>query len=527
MNPAPNRPNHSSRMRLAQVVLLGITASLSLACEQESHTRPHSLSAMPRDQEASAGEQGQPQRSRLLRLAFTQWMEGHLEPCGCASAQSGGLDRRGYWLQRNKHLYDLALEGGNLIEENNPFEDLKLQTSLLILRGHLEEQGYGALPLGPVDLSLGIDALRDYDEAWGPVFFCSDLRQKKGDQLVAPFATHRILKAGSYKLLLLDLAGHAEGKTRKDLVFLAPQEAIAKVLRKAGKRGTDYDMVICFAYESEKQGLRDLLKRVPGVDLLVGQVRDLHLMGSPQPELHERKEAVHGVKRTSLIFPGGQGRRILLWKGRPDAENGWSTSRLEIVDLPAMRNEKKNAQGMPLTADADIWMQLRDLKQQIADQNMVEKLAERRPTANGARYVGNKSCQACHTQATRVWRKSSHAHAWDVLVERDKADGLPMTLQPDCVECHTVGFGEVSGYVSPAKTPKLLAVGCESCHGAGSLHVQAMKDLPDKASDEAVTAAIQKAPLIESGPKTCARCHDSNQSPGFQYKERWKKIRHN
>lgn len=544
MNIARFDGNGADILKLALFSYLTIVLAMSLACEPKiTQLRPGPAADPHLAPDAAAGSatagtanegalppadqaQDSVKRRPLLRLAFTQWMEGHLEPCGCASAQSGGMDRRGYWLKRNKHLYDLALEGGNLIEEKNAFEDLKLQTSLLILRGHLEEEGYGALPLGPVDLSLGTETLHDYDEAWGPVFFCTDLRQKKGGKLVAPFATHRILEAGSYNLLLLDLAGHVEGTQQKNLVFVEPGKAIEEALAAAGQRGRDYDMVICFAYQSPKRGLRTLLGQLPGVDLVVGQVRDLHLMGSPKPEVHERKEAVHGVRRTSLIFPGGQGRRMLLWKGRPDPGQGWKTSKLEIVDLPARREERKNSAGMPLTADADIWMQLRELKQQIADQNMVEKLANRRPTVNGARYVGNKVCQACHTRAARVWKKSGHAKAWHVLEERDKTDKLPMTRQPDCVRCHTVGFGEVSGYTSPSKTPQLLAVGCEVCHGPSSKHVDAMKALPDKPGKKVVEAALAEAPLVEANAQTCARCHDAEQSPGFQFKDRWKRIKH-
>ena len=509
---------HSQRQTLAKTACLGLlamTAIVPIACE-----RATSEPAIPPSRAVTQ------KQAPLLRLAFSQWLEGHLEPCGCASAQSGGLDRRGYWLKRNKHLYDLALEGGNLIETNNAFEDLKLQTSLMVLRGHLEETGYGALPLGPVDLTMGIKTLRDYDEAWGPVFFCSDLRQKKGDQLTAPFATHRIVAAGKYKILMLDLAQRVEGNPSPDLVFVEPKVAIAEVFAKAGQRGKDYDMVLCFAYQGEDKGLRELLPHLPGVDLLVGQVRDLHLMGSNKAEEHVRKEAVRGVRRTSLIFPGGQGRRLLLWKGRPEAGMGWETSKLEVVDLPARRTERKNAKGMPLTADADIWMQLRDLKKQIADQNMVEKLADQRPTANGAKYVGNRVCKSCHTKAYRIWQKSGHAKAWDVLVQRDKEDGLPMTKQPDCVRCHTVGFGEVSGFKNPVTTSQLRGVGCEQCHGPSSKHVKAMKALPHKPSAEQTAAAIKEGALLPANAATCARCHDAEQSPGFQYKERWEKIEH-
>ncbi|MFQ5506924.1 MAG: hypothetical protein ACE5F1_19305, partial [Planctomycetota bacterium] len=41
---------------------------------------------------------GKARSKKPLRLLLSGWLDGQLEPCGCASAQSGGLDRRGFWL---------------------------------------------------------------------------------------------------------------------------------------------------------------------------------------------------------------------------------------------------------------------------------------------------------------------------------------------------------------------------------------------------------------------------------------------
>jgi hypothetical protein len=42
---------------------------------------------------------------------------------------------------------------------------------------------------------------------------------------------------------------------------------------------------------------------------------------------------------------------------------------------------------------------------------------------------------------------------------------------PECIVCHTVGFGYQGGFTDAKKTPQLKDVGCESCHGPASLHV--------------------------------------------------------
>ena len=64
------------------------------------------------------------------------------------------------------------------------------------------------------------------------------------------------------------------------------------------------------------------------------------------------------------------------------------------------------------------------------------------------------------------WKKTKHAHAYHTLeVAGHETD-------PECLTCHTVGFGVSSGFISVGKTPNHVDVGCENCHGAGSTHAE-------------------------------------------------------
>jgi hypothetical protein len=62
-----------------------------------------------------------------------------------------------------------------------------------------------------------------------------------------------------------------------------------------------------------------------------------------------------------------------------------------------------------------------------------------------------------------------------------------------CLPCHTVGFGDPSGFVSVATTPQLVNIGCEDCHGPGSKH----------AAHPATTNII----LVPAAETTCWNCH--------------------
>ncbi|MGA1607472.1 MAG: multiheme c-type cytochrome [Planctomycetota bacterium] len=141
-----------------------------------------------------------------------------------------------------------------------------------------------------------------------------------------------------------------------------------------------------------------------------------------------------------------------------------------------------------------------------------ERMAGLLPTENGAAYVGNARCAICHPEAQSVWETTRHAKAWATLEDAAVGEryGWPVPHYPDCVRCHTVGYGNVSGFVNPEKTPELRDVGCESCHGAGSAH--AANPIDNE--------------LGSIGAASCLVCHDFEQSPDFDYAEHWKAIEH-
>ena len=76
-------------------------------------------------------------------------------------------------------------------------------------------------------------------------------------------------------------------------------------------------------------------------------------------------------------------------------------------------------------------------------------------------YIGSDKCKKCHDSAYDVWKKSPHSHAYETLVKVAKN---PSNRQYDaeCIVCHTVGFGYLSGFKDADETPHLENVGCEN-----------------------------------------------------------------
>ncbi|MGC8493753.1 MAG: multiheme c-type cytochrome [Syntrophobacteraceae bacterium] len=115
-------------------------------------------------------------------------------------------------------------------------------------------------------------------------------------------------------------------------------------------------------------------------------------------------------------------------------------------------------------------------------------------------YVGSLACQSCHPQEYARFKKNSkmsRAYAHVLLMKK----GLTEKEYRGCLKCHTTGFGKPGGFVSWKKTPRLAQVGCEACHGPGSIHV-ASSDPKD----------IRKVVSVND----CQVCHNNDRVGAFR-----------
>jgi len=110
------------------------------------------------------------------------------------------------------------------------------------------------------------------------------------------------------------------------------------------------------------------------------------------------------------------------------------------------------------------------------------------PQAN-AKYMGSDKCQMCHASQHKSWSRTPHSRAFELLVNVDQAKNAA------CLPCHSTGYGK-GGFTDEASTPGLKNVGCEACHGPGSIHMAEI----DKTKITRVPSAA-----------VCAACHLSLQ----------------
>jgi len=150
-----------------------------------------------------------------------------------------------------------------------------------------------------------------------------------------------------------------------------------------------------------------------------------------------------------------------------------------------------------------------------------EKKAAAAAEAKQAEYVGSAKCKLCHIAEHKAWSESAHAKAFTNLESADAkavaavAEKMKVELKvaaaesADCVMCHVTGYELAGGYpaTDSVKMAAVAAVGCESCHGPGSLHVTAPKAEKKNFTYKNVSA------------KMCTQCHTATMTPEFKYDE--------
>lgn len=117
-------------------------------------------------------------------------------------------------------------------------------------------------------------------------------------------------------------------------------------------------------------------------------------------------------------------------------------------------------------------------------------------------YVGSESCQECHEdqyESYNAYSKKAHSYK-SVKVMRK---GLTDKEYHECLQCHATGYGQPGGFVSVEETPLLQNLGCESCHGPGSDHV-------DSGDPEDIIGELTVA--------DCERCHNAERVGNFKFK---------
>lgn len=127
------------------------------------------------------------------------------------------------------------------------------------------------------------------------------------------------------------------------------------------------------------------------------------------------------------------------------------------------------------------------------------------------KYVGSNQCATCHKDIYDKWQKSPHGHAFEALKKAGKETDVK------CLQCHTVGYGEASGYLAHMDDKNFQDVGCESCHGPGEKHIKTKKKTDIRSlGDDCPFCVIEQI---------CMSCHDRKNDPNFNIHKGLEKVK--
>ena len=433
-----------------------------------------------------------PAESDRVRIAISGELSGRLEPCGCASGQLGGLARRTFYLAQRQ--FDVLIEGGGLVDTSTELDFAKAYTALEIMNAY--DVRYTAQGLSAADLALASTGILSLMQGMNVPAVASDLDPSALDEMSRetwPATLHRetTTKEG-ITVRIASLVSNLPKPMPTDLEGLklrTPQKAWTLAME-----GVAPESLRVLLVHGGMKAARDAASMEPRPDLIV----------ECSETFNEPPGTPAWANEVPIVSTGVRGRMLV----------DCSIARIEgkphiAYDIAALRGSTvKGAQE-----DAGTREVLLAHRRQVAEQDILEEMLGQADTKNGASYTGSKACGSCHAADLEIWKRSKHGHAWETLEKAEKDPtryGWPVTEYPDCVSCHVVGFGERTGFLSKEKTPELAGVGCERCHGPGSEHAK-------------TNGKVQLGTVAKT---LCRDCHDFEQSPDFDWLERWAIIRH-
>ena len=421
-----------------------------------------------------------------LTVHFTCDTAGRLEPCGCFTGQHGGLTRLRTWLNgRGDKEAVLKLDAGGAIAGGADYD--------LIQYGYLARayaaMGFSALNMGGREAALPATALASL-AASSPVPLVSaslvDAATRK--EVVKPW---RIVTLDGTRVGILGIVSPASvPQPGEGLAILGLNEAIDRNLPELAAKS---DIVVLLAFAKEDE-MRRLARDYFEFSLILGGD-----VAGPAREILRENDSI-------ILYTTNQARTVGTLTAKVTGEK---RKRLTEAKYQILLLEDTIPQAADMHALVKEYLgEVRRTPLAVDDPNSVDPNAIPGVAAT-ASFVGSASCKDCHAKSHEIWQKSGHGHAFATLVAKG-ADA-----DPHCIKCHTVGFGQPSGYRRPLGSTSLVDVGCESCHGPASEHV-------DKYLHGKVTA-FKFRPL---GPGDCKSCHYGEFSRPFHWDKFWPSIAH-
>ena len=402
----------------------------------------------------------------------------------------GGVARRATMMaevqRKNPQIPTIVLEAGFAMKQADDLND----PGSLWAHEALEELGVHAVHTTPADL-IRLDHLAQSGKIAGEsscAYVASDL--ERSDRMhfpLVPYAVRNVRAAQEGAEVRVGILALSEPSTdaRLPARSVGADEALRRILPEVTAKS---DVVI-------------LLARLPDAELtrIAGAYPDIDAI-------------INGSSK-------GEGRNLGRIGATPVVEaahSGISLGTLKLEWDSAGRIRQSIAEQIPLFPMIPESPRLAALiakSRRKANEFAREEARKSPPVAAPSIFAGSKACRECHEEDHKVWAASRHARA----VESLKPTGDEFNRK--CLSCHVTAFEANRGFVNMVRTPELGNVHCEACHGAASEHARSPQTAhPGIGLMQGFRKKVRK--------EFCLRCHDPENSPGFNFDTYWAKIAH-
>ncbi len=533
----------------------GVTTAIGIFClTLITSCRPSALPNQSSGERVSADDV-ENQRSPLLEgwsepravLVFSGDEHGYLEPCGCTERQTGGFALRADLIRQIKEERSWPLTafdvGGILNEKRVTYPQSKIKFNQM-LQG-FNQMGYQGIALGLEELLLGPDALYSQHanssatEGYDVPFLAANVTIFGTKDLGTPINS-RLVEVGDSKVGVIGIVGNTTrnkiaqtGLTADEnqLKIDSPEDVLRTTIDELQKQSPDLLILLSHSEIDESEGLA---KQFPEFQIVVTAGSAEDPLGKPS-----------FVGETMIVHVGKKGKNVAAVGLFADGE-----LKHELIELDKGRFK-------PHPEMIELMQSYQNDLQDHFSELVSDDLAIAHVT--GGTFAGSKSCVECHKFAYGIWSKTKHAGAFQSLIEghtekdhtgkeqtakghadkkysEENEKWISRIWDPECLCCHTTGWEPQtalryqSGFKNMESTPLLAGQQCENCHGPAAEHVileKSWKKNGGQLTSELIeTRKSLQLLKAEAEQKVCARCHDHDNSPKFEFEKYWKEVNH-
>jgi len=338
---------------------------------------------------------------------------------------------------------------------------------------------YDVVGIGEAELRYGLGFLRAQIEDFGlPGVSANLIYADSGEPVFPPYS---VIQRGGLKVGVTAISGEWESLRGKEplkdwrdqnIKLSDPKTALAEVIDRMRTKDK-VDLVIVLSHLGDQVGF-EMGEEIAGIDVWI--------------EAHNRGRLVKAEKRAETIFSACRGR-----------SSGYAELYLSMNEEKGISNFVGQGRSLqsdgPSDEEAVAMIAAFKKKTENPIRARAKKANEFRfdaSTVGESRYFSVESCRKCHADVYESWTGTAHATAYATIAETEQWN------DPDCLMCHTTGYGTMSDQESGMIEPKYWNVQCESCHGRGSEH-----------SRHAGAARVPE--------HVCLECHNQSNSPEFEY----------